>query len=352
LNSINFSDKDGYKLFNKNIDLIPLDLTIYGGMSGGPLIDQEGNVIGILSGSYNEGGSIAWAIPSKYLIDLLNTNTQLISLKDMKWPELKLMSNSWDSLRKYYNQSEFTIEKIIQIDAKIKNLQEVNSQLFINSIGTCTSIDTLTIDIASSIFSIQYKNPLINQEMAEKIKKILKEKDDSKSQTKKLNTYLQNDLLYINDVKKGLTQIEMLLKSRFDILDKIKDFIINTQKRIRNSDISEKELDKFEKDLIGFEFKYSQLFLESFEKIKNIDEDKLIDSINIILSRKKLEFESIENALSFNEELQFVSSILKNYSIIENLTDYMNEEEKMFLEYLQLISPYLEYVLFQADNSK
>lgn len=59
-------DARGNSLFNIGIDVIPVDFTIYSGMSGAPVIGRLG-VVGILSGSYNEGGSIAWAIPSKYL---------------------------------------------------------------------------------------------------------------------------------------------------------------------------------------------------------------------------------------------------------------------------------------------
>ena len=37
----------------------------YNGLSGGPVI-SKGGVVGVLSGSFAQSGTIAWAIPAKY----------------------------------------------------------------------------------------------------------------------------------------------------------------------------------------------------------------------------------------------------------------------------------------------
>jgi hypothetical protein len=97
LTSTELSNQNGRRLFNNAIDIIPLDMTIYSGMSGGPVLDK-GQAIGILSGSYQEGGSIAWAIPCKYIgpeLEVINRRPNEIT----SWPPLTLMSSAWNNLR-------------------------------------------------------------------------------------------------------------------------------------------------------------------------------------------------------------------------------------------------------------
>jgi hypothetical protein len=68
------------------------------GMSGAPVVSSRG-VIGVLSGSRAEGGSLAWAIPSEYLND---QTMQLVNKRPAEmqsWPRLALMDNRWNSLR-------------------------------------------------------------------------------------------------------------------------------------------------------------------------------------------------------------------------------------------------------------
>lgn len=69
--SLQLSDSSGNPVFSKSIAIIPLDLTIYGGMSGGPIVNSDGGVVGMLTGSYSEGGSLAWGIPSKTISQLI-----------------------------------------------------------------------------------------------------------------------------------------------------------------------------------------------------------------------------------------------------------------------------------------
>ncbi len=98
LRSTTLSDQSGKRLFNNDlpIDIIPLDMTIYSGMSGGPVLD-DGRVVGILSGSYQEGGSIAWAIPCKYLSGELEEINK--KPNEVSWPPITLMSSAWKTLR-------------------------------------------------------------------------------------------------------------------------------------------------------------------------------------------------------------------------------------------------------------
>jgi hypothetical protein len=83
----------------RDVDLIPLDLTIYGGLSGAPLLFGN-RAVGVISGSFQEGGSIAWAIPMKYIGDMKSVRR---SADQVAWPPLALMGSDWKNLRKQAN---------------------------------------------------------------------------------------------------------------------------------------------------------------------------------------------------------------------------------------------------------
>ena len=103
--SNSISSSGGKRIFQENIDILPVDITVYGGMSGAPVISADGTVIGVLSGSYDEGRGLAWAIPVKYVDDL-----QRLPLIDQpasstfRWPRLRLMDTAWVSLKRSYSQ--------------------------------------------------------------------------------------------------------------------------------------------------------------------------------------------------------------------------------------------------------
>lgn len=98
--SSRFRDPEkGYPFFSiRDVDLIPLDMTIYNGMSGSPVV-SGGRAIGILSGSINEGGSVAWAMPAKYFAAGSMTAVSK-SAASFAWPPLTLMAPGWKNLRR------------------------------------------------------------------------------------------------------------------------------------------------------------------------------------------------------------------------------------------------------------
>lgn len=91
---------DGAEIFRENIDLITINVTNYVGLSGAPVVSRQG-VIGILSGSYSEGGAKAWVIPTKYFnkVDRLGKTPQEISV----WEPLTLMSPNFRDFRRTIN---------------------------------------------------------------------------------------------------------------------------------------------------------------------------------------------------------------------------------------------------------
>ncbi|MGF7181452.1 S1 family peptidase [Tunturiibacter psychrotolerans] len=81
----------------ENIPLLPLNTVIFGGLSGGPVL-RDGKVIGIVSGSLTEGGSIAWAMPvTQGSVDAMKQIGRPAGAFD--WPAFRLMATNVHTLR-------------------------------------------------------------------------------------------------------------------------------------------------------------------------------------------------------------------------------------------------------------
>lgn len=92
----------GERVFNIDsahlMDVLYLDANVNDGLSGGPVLSNAG-VIGVLSGSLSQGGSISWAIPSKYaqlgMMVQVNKRPEEIA----SWPPFNLMSGGRNDVR-------------------------------------------------------------------------------------------------------------------------------------------------------------------------------------------------------------------------------------------------------------
>lgn len=114
-----------------DLKIIPLDMTIYSGMSGAPLIDSSGKVLGIVSGSLNVGGSFAWAIPSVQVVSALEESKHAkgSALKDTKWEKLSLISPFARGSVRSYSQA-FSIEEwLAGLEATTSEFVEANKAL-------------------------------------------------------------------------------------------------------------------------------------------------------------------------------------------------------------------------------
>jgi hypothetical protein len=93
--SLRLMSAQGRPVFSRSIQVIPLDLTVYNGMSGAPIINPQGSVVGVISGSFNVGGSLAWGIPAEYVISLLRSQTARVPVGRFSWPALRGYSAEW-----------------------------------------------------------------------------------------------------------------------------------------------------------------------------------------------------------------------------------------------------------------
>jgi hypothetical protein len=87
--SFALSNQEGKRVFRHNIDILTVDITTEPGISGAPLMSSIG-VLGVLSGSYNTGGGIAWVIPVAHIRRLQRLSPPRFA-SQMTWPTFDLI---------------------------------------------------------------------------------------------------------------------------------------------------------------------------------------------------------------------------------------------------------------------
>jgi serine protease Do len=116
---------DGRTIFEEKIDILPIDITAYHGMSGSPVLTQDDEFVGVFSGSFSDGRGFGWAIPQKYLTDLMATSPLNKRASEIStWPQLSLMKSSWQGLNKSYTQ-QYSTEHMANLDALDASLKRI-----------------------------------------------------------------------------------------------------------------------------------------------------------------------------------------------------------------------------------
>lgn len=77
--------------FQGDISQYQISAPVQSGSSGGPLFDEQGNVIGIISSKHNTAENVSYAVKLSYLKNLIETTTEAIVLS----PQNKIQSRSF-----------------------------------------------------------------------------------------------------------------------------------------------------------------------------------------------------------------------------------------------------------------
>lgn len=137
-----------------SIEVLPITLVIYRGMSGAPLM-ADGKVLGIVSGSLTQGGSMAWAIAMK------NSRHEFMRRVSaprpgFSWPTLSLMANGWENLRAQTGVGEDLV-------VKIENSVTANKAVEEKARSECQEIRLAIGDLTALIATYDLHPDLLSQ---------------------------------------------------------------------------------------------------------------------------------------------------------------------------------------------
>jgi hypothetical protein len=83
----------GIRNFDKN-QVLQITAPISPGSSGGPVLNQKGEVVGVAFATYSEGQNLNFAIPVEYLLSLINNKGILTSISTVKKPIKPIRNNA------------------------------------------------------------------------------------------------------------------------------------------------------------------------------------------------------------------------------------------------------------------
>ncbi|HMH12448.1 MAG TPA: serine protease [Edaphobacter sp.] len=123
VSSTGLRTNDGRALFRGDIDLITFEMVIYGGVSGAPII-SNGRIVGIISGSWLEGGSLGWAIPEKY-VNLGETKVvDQLPREVRSWPALSLTSDALPLKRSGASLTVPLVYALVEYAAALRDMKQ------------------------------------------------------------------------------------------------------------------------------------------------------------------------------------------------------------------------------------
>lgn len=255
ISSKTIKDLDGNIIFNKGIDIIPLDLTIYSGMSGSPVI-LGSEVIGVLSGSINEGGSISWAIP----IDRISKGYVLSNVEE--WPTFDLMNSNWRSVSKKFEKSKSLPEIDVFIE-KYNDNKNIMSLEYNKFIEYSHNYDTTLDELESIAENLKEKNELIQYDdvisFEFTINELSKNGEKVNKSRNKIIDMQKNIVLSISEASKFICKNPLVFDEDFfdygDTYIKRQNELLRAIKKINSMDKKIRAMDK----------KFSNLFMQSIE---------------------------------------------------------------------------------------
>ncbi len=113
------SGEKAERLFaTERVSLLILDVTVHKGLSGAPVLTADHRVIGVISGSLVEGGSVSWAIAIE------NSQSQFTTkisepVSKFVWPKFSFMAGGWEYLRSQTGISNELIDSLRKASAAI-----------------------------------------------------------------------------------------------------------------------------------------------------------------------------------------------------------------------------------------
>ena len=117
----------GQRIFRRaKMRLLPLSTKLYKGMSGGPVLTDDG-VVGVATGAYSEGGTVAWAIPLEYLRELKPIGKRPEQIR--RWPPQTMLRLGWKALLKSFAVDEDAESVTQEFVTEVRSLAEVYERL-------------------------------------------------------------------------------------------------------------------------------------------------------------------------------------------------------------------------------
>lgn len=322
-----------------SIDIIPLDITVYTGMSGAPVINENGEVVGVLSGSFQQGGSFTWAIPTKQIYLLQDRPSRNQKIDEMEWPKLTLMASGWVNLTRSYRFNGRALTVLQNFYRELSRIERFNQAMQLNVgeyfflYGVCISVDS-GLEIARS------RGPDFRTGRS----------PTSSERLKIINEFVNGELGQFEreEARKTVLAINRRLESE----EKIRSMISRLDNWLLQSNLPEKELKRFEKTKEKIFRDFPELSVESLEVAYEVDISAVRSFMSSIQNRQTLRFTSERAAEKFKQNCYHAIETANFYGSMINYLprgNPLNNEINMFKRYYNMMNRLKEYVIYMPQ---
>jgi hypothetical protein len=157
-----FDDSGNGIFVVRDLSLLPLDLNTEDGLSGGPVIDGQGRLVGIISGSVRRGRAYAWAIPVAELnkTRMLKIERAAQALRD-NWPAFSFVAAGASPLRRFVVSTSEVGQYLRECRQKIRDYRDALDNLFASA-AKLASVDDIMNRQLAAIEGVPFRNAAVD----------------------------------------------------------------------------------------------------------------------------------------------------------------------------------------------
>ena len=328
------NDTAGRALFEDPPDLAVLQISgiIYSGISGGPLVDRDGEAIGVLNGSLAEGGHYGWAIPSSLVQRLLQADGEAVPVSQVRWPALGLSSGRLRSLAHVARRDEQLAAVASDFTQKLNSLQRANSDL-----GSSISFGSL---ISSARISVEAT--LSTREMMRA----------------NFPDY-ENDRLDFpssmwSEVQAQSRRLAAALRARERLNRELRLLSARLEDAATTPGLDADQAERMAEVVAGLSRRHRDVSTDSYERMEDINVRTLVRRLDELADREPAPFSSIDEMRTFASQLRSVESDIQKYNALSDFIGWTIRERAYFTDMNRVVQEYyglLVYVPEAAQSS-
>ena len=287
-----FNDVRGRPLFKSppETNVFQFASIIYGGMSGGAVVDGSGFAVGVLSGSFNERGSYGWAIPVQMLTAILDRPSMHVAPRQIsEWPPIPLLSETLHSTEYFVRRDAETFAQIENFTADSYRLDTVNRRIDANIMSYRIPLHEIL-----SWFNVGLANT-------------------SRITVSDFNDLIESQIVWFSKNLDHYRQMRSDLASRQSLDRQLRQAISTLSSSLSGRNLAASSVEELKEAIKSVVVRYSNVATSTYEEIIGVDMAGLLICLDAITDRSQIHFSTFAEAALFRDNLQKCAGELDFY---------------------------------------
>jgi hypothetical protein len=286
-----FIDRHGNPLFNNppSTNVIQIAGVIYGGMSGGPVVNGSGFAVGVLSGSFGERASYGWAIPAQMLIAILDRPSMHVAPQQIsEWPPIPILSGM--------RSTEYFVREDADTFAQIDNFTADSNRLHAANRRIDASITSYRIPLHEIL-------SWVNVGLA----------NTSNITVADFNELIDTQIVWFFNNLDHYRQMRADLATRQRLDRQLRQAISTLSNSVKGRNLAASSVQELKEAINSVATRYSKVSTSTYEEIIGVDVTGLLGCLDGITDRSQVHFSTFVEATLFRDNLGKCASELDFY---------------------------------------